>query len=508
MHAKINSCCVTGIEGHIVEVEVDISNGLPGLQIVGLPEVCVKESKDRVKTAIKNSGYSFPMEKVVVNLAPADLKKEGTGFDLPIAMAVLTASGLIPSDRPGPYIAVGELSLEGLVKPVKGVISCALSARQEGFKGLIVSRENADEAAMVEGIDVLPVDHLSKIVDYFSGFAEIAPHCPDISLHDDILTGSDGVDFSEVKGQFHVKRALEVAAAGAHNLLMTGPPGSGKSMLAKRLSTILPCLTFEEAVDVTRIYSAMGLIEKDEPWLTSRPFRAPHHTISDAGLVGGGSKPMPGEISLAHHGVLFLDEMPEFKRNVLEVLRQPLEDGKVSIARAGAKAVYPSDFMLVAAMNPCPCGYMADPDGKCTCTHPQIQKYRSKVSGPLLDRMDIQVEVPKVQFKDLAGKEDGEKSSDIRERVIKARKIQQHRLKQAGLLNNAGMHSRHIRDFCNLNIECEQMLKQAVDVLGLSARACHSVLRVARTIADLENAQDITGKHLSEAIQYRSFDRN
>jgi len=505
--AKVNSCSVAGIDGFIVEVEVDISYGLPVFNIVGLPEVSVRESKDRVKTAIKNSGYTFPMERIVVNLAPADVKKEGTGFDLPVAIGILVASEVIPSEKINAYLISGELSLDGKIKPVKAALPYALTAKEKGKKGIIIPAENAAEAAMVDGIDVLPVKNLSQIVDFFSGFVEIEKHRMDSTW---LTHGNDkvgGIDFSEVRGQQHAKRALEIAAAGFHNIIMTGPPGSGKSMLAKRLSTILPALTFEEAIEVTRIYSVLGLIEDKRPYMSTRPFRSPHHTISDAGLVGGGSKPVPGEISLAHNGVLFLDELPEFKKNVLEVLRQPIEDGKVSISRAGMKATYPSQFMLVAAMNPCPCGYLSDPMGKCTCTHPQIQKYRSKISGPLLDRIDIQIEVPRIEYKDLAARTKGEISSQIRKRVNRARKVQEARLEKLTVPSNARIHSRHLGAFCHLDTECEKLLKQAVDVLGFSARACHSVIRVGRTIADLENTPEIGRHHLAEAIQYRSFDR-
>ncbi len=513
MLARVDSCSLTGIDGFIVEVEVDIAYGLPVFNIVGLPEISIRESKERVKTAIKNSGYTFPMERLVVNLAPADIKKEGTGLDLPIAIGILIASEVIPPDKIKNYIVSGELSLDGKIKPVKAVLSYALTAKQMGYKGIIIPFANADEAAMVEGIDVLPVKSIAQIVDFFNGFTNIEIHRMDLTKSANISSRTYGMDFSEVKGQQHAKRAMEIAAAGFHNLIMSGPPGSGKSMLAKRLATIVPELTFDEAIDVTRIYSIMGLIDNEISLSLTRPFRSPHHTISDAGLVGGGARPRPGEISLAHNGVLFLDELPEFKKHVLEVLRQPMEDGKVSISRAGMKATYPSQFMLVAAMNPCPCGYLSDPTGKCTCTHPQIQRYRSKISGPLLDRIDIQIEVPKVKYRDLSdtlkgtGKTREETSSQIRKRVKFARELQKQRFIKSSISNNAKMHSRHLKSFCSLDESCEKIIEQAVNVLGFSARACHCVIRVARTIADLENSLEIQRHHLAEAIQYRSFDR-
>ncbi len=508
MIAKVNSCAVNGIDAIVVEVEVDIAFGLPVFTIVGLAEAAVKESRERVRSAVKNSGYTFPMDRVTINLAPADVKKEGTGLDLPVAVGILTASGLIPSDAPAAYLMAGELSLDGRVKPVKGALPLALAARDQGFKGVIIPKENADEAAMVDGIEVLCVDRLSQVMEHFSGHVPLAPHVLDPEAFEKFTLTEGGPDFSDVRGQAHVKRALEIAAAGQHHVLMTGPPGSGKSMLAKRLPGILPKPSFEEILEVTKIYSVMGMAGSHRGGIKGRPFRSPHHTISDAGLVGGGSKPLPGEISLAHNGILFLDELPEFRRNVLEVLRQPLEDGRVSISRAGVKAVFPCKFMLAAAMNPCPCGYLSDPSGKCTCTTHQIDKYRAKISGPLLDRIDIQIEVPKVAFKELMSQDKAEPSNAIRERVELSARIQARRFEKDRIFSNSRMESRHREKHCRLDKEGRTILERAATVLGLSARACHSVLKVARTIADLDASTSIQPQHLSEAIQYRSFDRN
>lgn len=506
MLARVLSSAVIGIDAFLVEVEVDITSGLPTFTTVGLPEASVKESKERVKSAISNSGYTFPDDRITVNLAPAHIKKEGTGFDLPIALGILTATQIISQNIISKYLVLGELSLDGRIKPVKGSLPMALAAKNAGYDGIIVPYDNGREASVVAGITVLPVKTLPQLVGFFRGFTKIEPEKTDISKIFDCGNTFD-VDFSEVKGQEHVKRSLEVAAAGGHNLIMIGPPGSGKTMLAKRVPTILPPITFEEAIETTKIFSVIGMLPKDEALITKRPFRSPHHTISDAGLIGGGHIPRPGEVSLAHHGVLFLDELSEFKKHVLEVLRQPLEDLQVTISRAALTLTYPASFMLIAAMNPCPCGYFSDPKHECRCTYPQIHRYRSKISGPLMDRIDIHVEVPAVPYKDLMGESDSESSEVIGARVAAARARQSERFKRTKIYCNAQMINRHIKKHCRIDETSCDLLENAIDKLGLSARGYNRILKIARTIADLDDASDISVDHIAEAVQYRSLDR-
>ena len=497
MICSIKTLGINGIKGSLVTAECYISNGLPGFDIVGLPDTAVKEARERVRAAAKSSGLGFPVSRITVNLAPAGMKKGGTHFDLPILLSILAAAGSIRRPRSDSAF-LGEVSLDGKIRCVSGVLPMAIAAKEEGIRTLFVPEENAAEATLARGPAIIPVKDLKQLADMFSGELPVTEEPPWFPTAEEGYT----LDFKDVLGQEDVKRALEVAAAGSHNVLLVGPPGSGKSMLSKRLPSILPDMTWEESLEVSKIYSVLGLLDAKQPMITRRPFRSPHHTVSNAGLTGGGSNPRPGEISMAHKGVLFLDEMPEFKKDTLDLMRQPLEDGAVTISRVSGSVTYPARFMMVCAMNPCKCGWYGDPSGRCRCSEKEVEHYRGRISGPLLDRIDIVVEVPAVKFDDLRSRSEAEPSAEVKKRVNAARDIQNRRY--PGGMCNSSMGPSQMRKYCRLSDECAQLMKDAFEVMGLTARSYDRILKVARTIADLDGSPEIQTQHIAEAIQYRA----